>query len=162
MSAQSVRGTSENELAPWSAYMETAELLRATLAAGLHADAHLSSADYTVMLALTQAEGGRLRHSRLADTIGWQHSRLSHHLGRMERRGLVTREDCAEDGRGAWLELTSLGSSMFLTASAPYQRLIRELFLDVLSTEQLEAVEDIARALRAGPAGRPGSGHRFP
>ena len=49
---------------------------------------------------LSEAPGGLLRARELGTEIGWDRSRLSHHLTRMEKRGLVAREECAEDGRG--------------------------------------------------------------
>jgi len=54
-----------------------------------------------VLLALRETEGHRMRSSEMAVHIGWEHSRLSHHLGRMERRQLIRREECTIDSRGA-------------------------------------------------------------
>src|SRR4051794_24269151 len=83
------------ELATWRGFIETAEQLRAVLGGRLREDSGLSEGDYGVLLALSEAEGRRMRSSALATHIGWERSRLSHHLGRMERRGLVARRECA-------------------------------------------------------------------
>ena len=58
---------------------------------------------------LSEAPGGLLRARELGTEIGWDRSRLSHHLSRMEKRGLVAREECAEDGRGLMVRLTDAG-----------------------------------------------------
>jgi DNA-binding MarR family transcriptional regulator len=65
----------------------------------LQDDAGLTLADYDVLVALSNAPGGRLQLSVLAATIGWERSRLSHHLLRMGKRGLVDRLPSDSDGR---------------------------------------------------------------
>ncbi|WAZ26032.1 MarR family transcriptional regulator [Streptomyces cinnabarinus] len=138
------------ELRIWRDFIETTEALRSELASRLHGESALSPGDYAVLLALCEAEGRRLRPSRLAACIGWQRSRLSHHLGRMERRGLVRREECAADSRGAEVVLTDEGADAFRRASLPHLRAVRELFVGPLSAAQLTAADELASALRAG------------
>src|SRR2546430_1705026 len=75
------------QLEVWREFIETAEALRSELASRLQGESTLSLGDYAVLLALSEAPGGRKRSSDLAAHIGWERSRLSHHLGRMERRG---------------------------------------------------------------------------
>lgn len=137
------------QLAVWRAFTETSEALRAELSSRLQSRSGVSAGDYAVLLALSEAAGRRLRSSALATEVGWERSRLSHHLGRMEKRGLVRREGSAEDSRGAEVVLTSDGVSAFRRASAPHLRDIEELFVSALSTEQLAAVDEITQALRA-------------
>lgn len=38
----------------------------------------------------------------------WEQSGLSHHIGRMERRGLVERSECPTDSRGTVMSLAAL------------------------------------------------------
>ncbi|GGX99538.1 MarR family winged helix-turn-helix transcriptional regulator [Streptomyces fructofermentans] len=141
---------SAEELRVWREFIETAEALRAELAGRLQEDFALSPGDYSVLLALSEAEGNRLRSSVLAAAIGWERSRLSHHLGRMERRGLIRRVECAADSRGAEAVLTEEGAGAFRAASLPHLREIRELFVDPLTPEQIAAVGEVATTLRAG------------
>jgi DNA-binding MarR family transcriptional regulator len=143
------RGPSREELRVWREYIETAETLRSVLAARLQNDSGLSAGDYAVLLALGETAGRRMRSSELAATIGWERSRLSHHLGRMERRELIQREECATDNRGAEIVLAAAGADLFRRASAPHLRDIRELFVDALGPEQLVAAGEIASTLRA-------------
>ncbi len=138
-----------DELRIWRDYIETAEALRAVLASRLQSESGLSAGDYAVLLALSEAQGGRLRSSDLAATIGWERSRLSHHLGRMERRGLIRREECATDNRGAEVVLDPTGAAAFRRASVPHLRAVRELFADALTPAQLTAAGEVAAALRA-------------
>ena len=133
----------------WRSFIETTEQLRSTLAARLQTESGLSPGDYAVLLALHEGDNHRSRSSALAERIGWERSRLSHHLGRMERRALIRREECMTDSRGAEIVLTETGLDAFRRASVPHLRAIRELFVDALTPEQLDAVQDIAATLRA-------------
>ena len=138
-----------DELRTWRDFIETTEALRAVLATRLQNECGLSPGDYAVLLALSEAEGRRLRSSEMAAQIGWERSRLSHHLGRMQRRGLINREDCTTDSRGAEVVLEPAGAEAFRRATVPHLRAIRELFVDALTPEQLAAAGEIATALRA-------------
>ncbi|MFC7622211.1 MarR family winged helix-turn-helix transcriptional regulator [Microlunatus sp. GCM10028923] len=137
----------KEELRVWREFIETAEALRAELASRLQSECGLSTGDYAVLLALSEAPGRRLRSSELAAGIRWERSRLSHHLGRMERRGLIRREDCATDSRGAEVVLETAGAEAFRRATVPHLRAVRELFVDALTPEQLAAAADLAAAL---------------
>lgn len=138
-----------HELRIWREYIETAELLRSHIAAGLQRDSGLSTGDYAVLLALSEAGEHRMRSSELAAHIGWDRSRLSHHVGRMERRDLVRREECATDNRGAEIVLTPIGADAFDRSTAPHLRDIRTVFVDALTAQQLAAAGEVASALRS-------------
>lgn len=142
------RSPTSAELRTWREFIETVEALSWRLASRLQSESSLSPGDYQVLLALSEADGHRMRPSEIAALIGWERSRLSHHLGRMEKRGLISRDPCAADGRGAEVVLTRDGSDCFRRATIPHLRAVRELFIDALSPQQLAAAEDIARTLR--------------
>ncbi|MGV9237572.1 MarR family winged helix-turn-helix transcriptional regulator [Streptomyces nigra] len=142
------------ELRIWRDFIETAQALRTELAARLQKDSALSPGDYGTLLALSEADGRRLRPSALARTLGWERSRLSHQLGRMERRGLVRREECATDSRGAEVVLTDEGARAFRAAALPHLIAIRELFVAPLTPEQITAVGDALATLREGTGTR--------
>lgn len=135
------------ELAIWRSLLDTTARLRRILGAEMQ-ESGLSPGDYQVLLALTEAAGGRLRSAELAASIDWERSRLSHHLGRMERRGLIRRDDCATDSRGAEVSVTEEGASAFRRAGAPHLKAVKKYFADALTPEQFEALADILQALR--------------
>lgn len=136
------------ELATWRSLLDTTAELRKLLGTQLSQETTLSPADYQVLLALTEADDKRMRSSELAASIDWERSRLSHHLGRMEKRGLIRRDDCATDNRGAEVCLTDEGTRTFRAATAPHMRAIQQYFTDALTPEQFEALDDILRSLR--------------
>ena len=134
------------ELATWRSLLDTTAELRRVLGAELQ-ETSLSPADYHVLLALSEANGKRLRSSALAQTIDWERSRLSHHIGRMEKRGLIRREDCASDSRGAEVALTAEGARLFRRATVPHMRSIKRHFVDALTGDQFAALDDILGSL---------------
>ncbi len=143
------RMPTKQQVRVWRDYIETADALRSMSASRLQSAASLSAGDYQVLLALTEATSTRLRSSELAANIGWERSRLSHHLGRMEKRGLIRREECADDSRGAEVVLSDDGARAFRTGSIPHLEAVRELFIDALSPAQLVQLEELTASLRA-------------
>jgi DNA-binding MarR family transcriptional regulator len=138
-----------DEFAVWRAYIQTVEILRARVQARLHADSGLSEGDYKVLLALSETERRSLRSSELATNIEWERSRLSGHLGRMERRGLIRREPCADDARGWEVVLTDDGARAFRASLTPHLRAVKTYFIDAFTDAQLTEIDDTTTALRA-------------
>ena len=66
----------------------------------------------------------------------------------MERRGLIRRDNCPTDSRGALVSLTESGTTAFRRASAPHLRAIKTHFVDALTPEQLEALADVLQSLQ--------------
>jgi len=138
------------QLRIWRDFIETVAGIQGELGRRLQDESDLSSADYSVLLALSERLDRELRSSELAVALGWERSRLSHHLGRMERRGLIRRDNCATDSRGAVIVLTAEGAAAFRRSNGPHLRAVRELFVDRLDDDQLQLVNSITRALRSG------------
>ncbi|MFF7331726.1 MarR family winged helix-turn-helix transcriptional regulator [Streptomyces sp. NPDC090306] len=104
----------------------------------------LSAADYSVLAELTRVPGSRLRIQELVRVLGWESSRLSHHLARMESRGLVLRETCAEDRRGTTVVVTRQGLEAIEAAAPRHIEDVRRIFLDHLTPGQVALLAEIA------------------
>src|SRR5690349_17856311 len=89
------------ELRAWRDLIETTALLRYRSDRQLMADSGLSGSDYPVLVTLHERGDRPVRSTELATLIGWEQSRLSHHLARMERRGLIRRQTHGADNRGS-------------------------------------------------------------
>ena len=139
----------------WRGWVEVGSRLEERLNRQLQRDSGLSSADYEVLVNLSEAEDTRLRSFQLGALIRWEKSRLSHHLTRMEKRGLIAREECPTDGRGAYVVLTPAGRSAIETAAPLHVEEVRRLFIDLLTEEQLaqlvEITGSVLEVLRAQP-----------
>jgi DNA-binding MarR family transcriptional regulator len=138
----------------WRGYLAMQAQLQATLHRRLQADAGLSLADFDVLVALCDRAGEPVRAGELAGLLQWEKSRLSHHLARMERRGLVAREDCPDDARGAFVVLTDAGRRAQEAAAPAHVAAVRELVFDGLAPEQVDALIAVSDEVRARIAGR--------
>jgi DNA-binding MarR family transcriptional regulator len=141
------RWLDEAEARAWRGYMRMRTLLHAQIVRDLAREADLSGPDYDVLSNLSEAPGRRSRLGDLAARMAWSKSRLSHHITRMEQRGLVTREDCASDGRGAFVVLTDAGFRAIEAAAPGHVASVRRHFIDLLTREQLEALAEISRTV---------------
>ncbi|WP_231930630.1 MarR family winged helix-turn-helix transcriptional regulator [Micromonospora coriariae] len=139
----------KQQLAVWRSLLDTTSALARALTAELALESGLSSGDYQVLLALVEAPGKRIRSSELADSIDWERSRLSHHLRRMEMRGLVRREGSGpHDSRATHVTLTTQGETRFQTASKIHTATVKRYFADALSAQQFASLAEILDALR--------------
>ena len=127
----------------WQAYLHVNQKLYAVLEQELVRDSGLSAADYMVLHPLSQAPDGLLRARELGAEIGWDRSRLSHHISRMEKRGLVTREECAEDGRGLMVQLTDAGRKAIEGAAPQHVENVQRYFFDPLLGDELETLSRV-------------------
>ncbi|MFF5209151.1 MarR family winged helix-turn-helix transcriptional regulator [Streptosporangium sp. NPDC000396] len=138
------RWLDDREFRAWLGYRRMRLLLDARISRDLHRDSGLSDADYDVLSALTSRADRRWRLQELADRMLWSKSRLSRHIGRMEERGLVTREECATDGRGAVVVLSQGGLRAIEEAAPFHVESVRQNMIDLLTDEQLQTLGDIA------------------
>ncbi len=120
------------------------EKLSARLHRQLQTDSQLSLSDFAVLVCLTDVPEESLRVSQIATALEWEKSRVSHQITRMERRGLVERVDCPNDGRSAFVNLTACGRKAIEAAAPQHVETVRTVFLDHLTREQLETLEAIA------------------
>jgi DNA-binding MarR family transcriptional regulator len=127
----------ERQTHAWRGYRRMRALLDLQIARVLAADSGLSEADYDVLSTLSETTGHRLRLSELAAHMLWSTSRLSHHTTRMQQRGLVVREDCAEDGRGSVVVLSPAGLKAVEAAAPAHVTSVRRNLIDLLTDEEL-------------------------
>ncbi|MFI6597859.1 MarR family winged helix-turn-helix transcriptional regulator [Nonomuraea sp. NPDC050536] len=133
----------------WIGYRRMRLLLEAQITRDLARDSGLSAPDYDVLSALSSTEGRRWRLTSLAQRMLWSKSRLSRHISRMEQRGLVTREECETDGRGAVVVLTDAGMRAIEAAAPDHVESVRRHFVDLLTPDQLEVLASISETVLA-------------
>jgi DNA-binding MarR family transcriptional regulator len=129
---------SDAQTRAWFAYMKVQLRLNYEMNRQLRTDSSISLADYDVLVALTSEPTGSMRMTQLAIRIGWERTRASHHVRRLHSRGLVTMAPSAADGRATDVTLTDSGWLELRESTPAHVALVRSMFLDVLSTEQLE------------------------
>jgi DNA-binding MarR family transcriptional regulator len=152
------RWLDEAEMRAWLGYRRMFLLLNAAVNRDLANDSGLSEPDYDVLSNLSAAPDNRGRLTELAARMLWSQSRLSHHISRMEQRGLVTREAAPDDGRGSVVVLTKAGRTAIEKAAPQHVESVRRHIIDLLSPAQLKALGDIAETVvehLGDPARRP-------
>ena len=137
------RWLTEEEQKAWRGLLRMTSQLNARMNRQLLQDYGVSLADYDVLVVLSEAPEGRLRVFEVADALAWEQSRVSHQLARMQRRGLVAREGCASDARGAFAVLTEAGRAAIERAAPAHVETVRQLVFDGLTHDQLIALTEI-------------------
>ena len=142
------RWLTEPEQRAWRALMTMQEGVAEFIDRQLRTKCGLSHADYQVLAHLTEAPEGRLRSFELGGLLHWEKSRLSQHLGRMQKRGLVTRERCLIDQRGAVIAITAEGCDSIKAAAPQHVADVREVLIDQLSATELKTLGAIGDKVR--------------
>lgn len=137
------RWLDEREQRAWRGFTQLNRRLTRVLGQRLARDSALSLADYELLVPLSEAPGGQLRARDLGRVVDWEKSRLSHHLTRMEQRGLVERRECPTDARGAFIAMTSAGRQAIEVAAPQHVADVRDTFIDLLSAAEIEALAAI-------------------
>lgn len=138
------RWLDENELRAWRAFLRMQGELAGRLNRQLQTDSGLSLTDYDVLAQLAATPDGRLRPFELQRRLHWEQSRLSHHLSRMLRRDLVSRAQCADDARGAYVVITDTGRKALKAAAPGHIAAVRQLFFDQLTPDQVTTLETLS------------------
>jgi DNA-binding MarR family transcriptional regulator len=141
------RWLDEREARAWRRFITMQSQLRARMARQLQRESGLSEADYEVLVQLSEAPCARQRVFELGQATQWEKSRLSHHLTRMVQRGLVARETCPTDSRGAFVVLTDAGRAAIEHAAPQHVEHVRQWFIDALTPEQLDALAEMSDAV---------------
>jgi len=135
------------EQASWRAYLDMNAMLTARLNREMQDQSGISIADFSVLVQLSEHLDARMRVLELARALGWEKSRLSHQLTRMQQRGLIERSNCSEDRRGAWIVLTERGRETVEGAAPRHVEAVRRYMFDKLSADQVEALGTISRVV---------------
>ncbi|MET0423008.1 MAG: MarR family winged helix-turn-helix transcriptional regulator [Actinoplanes sp.] len=124
----------------WLAYIRLQLRMSYEINRQLQADSGLSMADYDVLTALGVSPDGRLPISALANHIGWERSRASHHVKRMATRGVVAMAPAEADRRVTEVSLTAAGRQALTEAAPGHVRLVKNLFFGGLPADQIGAL----------------------
>ena len=127
-----------DEQAVWRAFLDVSRLLFEQLNRQLSDESGMSLAEYEILVQLSEAADRRLRMSELADRVVSSRSRITHTVGRMEERGLVHREACADDGRGVLCVLTDAGFARLEGAAPGHVETVRTIMFDPLDRADAE------------------------
>ena len=134
------RWLTEDEQQSWRAWVAASLLLQDRLNRDLQEQHGLTMADYEILVRLSESPDRRMRMSDLASTTLSSRSRLSHQVDRMVKAGLVERQACEADRRGAFAVLTDLGWETLVAAAPDHVESVRTHLLDPLTAKECAAL----------------------
>jgi DNA-binding MarR family transcriptional regulator len=123
----------------WRAFMHAHHQLVAHLNRGLQ-ESGLSGADYEVLAVLSALDGDRMPARDLCKALGWEKSRVSHQLRRMQHDGLISREPNPDDARSTLVCLLPTGRAAIESAAPRHVADVRRNFIDLLTPAELDTV----------------------
>jgi DNA-binding MarR family transcriptional regulator len=148
----------ELHLAAWRSLLEAHAALTDLLERELEQEQGLALSKFEVLLQLADAPGGRMRMLELAESVLLSKSGLSRLIDRMQEAGLVRRERCPSDRRGAFAVLTDQGRTVLRRAAPVHLRGIQQHFAAHLDSEEARVLASllgkVSAAARAGGSQR--------
>lgn len=150
------RWLSDEEREAWVPIAGLALFLRPHLDQALKAH-ELTFFDYIALATLTDAPDHTMPMSELARLTNGSLSRMSHAAARLERRGLVARRRCGDDGRVTLVSLESDGLRVLEQAAPDHVDSVREAVFDVLTPGQIRSLAEISELIveHLSPGGPP-------
>ena len=146
----------ERELRAWRGMLRAHAALTKALDADLEAAHGLPLSSYEVLMYLNDADGRKMRMRDLAASVILSRSGLTRLADRLEREGLIRRESCSDDARGAYAVLTPAGAEKLAVARSTHLAGVRSLFLQHFSEPELDALGDLWERVMPGAASAPG------
>jgi DNA-binding MarR family transcriptional regulator len=137
------------EASTWRLIQRLSDLATGVVELQIRSAADLSSAEFEVLRCLVEAPGRQLRQNELAALLGWDKSRLSHQLTRMQHRELIDRQ---KSGRVHAVAVTRTGVQKFELADNAHVAAVRSLLREHLSVAEREALERTAAQAAAADA----------
>ena len=139
----------DEEQKAWRSYVLMRRTLESHLARQMQRECGLSPSDFEILVNLSESQTGRMRAVDLGAATQWEKSRISHHLRRMEKRGLIRRED--GDARYPDIVITDIGLQAIRACAPANAARVRELFVEALGPDRLRilryACEDVVAAV---------------
>lgn len=124
----------------WRALLTGTSALFAALNHDLESETDLTLNEYEVLVRLSEDPNRTLRMSVLAEDLVHSRSRVTHTVRRMEERGLVRRQPCADDGRGVDCAMTDAGWEALVAAAPVHVGSVRSRLVDVVTCDELDAI----------------------
>jgi DNA-binding MarR family transcriptional regulator len=124
--------------------------LQPVLSAQLQREFGISQFEYLMLARLSEAPGSMLRMSVLATITGSSLPRLSQAVGRLEKRGWISRQPDAEDSRYTLAVLSPAGLRLLQEAAPSHVDTVRKLVFDRLTQTQTRQLGAICQRILDG------------
>jgi len=133
----------QRELRAWRGLLRVHSRLVKALDGELETTHGLAVTSYEVLMYLADSPDGRMRMHDLASSVLLSRSGLTRLVDRLERDGLLRRESCESDARGAFAVLTRAGRDKLAAARKTHLDGVRRHFIEHLSDDELDGLGEI-------------------
>jgi len=131
----------------WRAFHKIGTSLLPHLGRQITSHSGISGAEYVVLVALSELTVPTVNLNRLATGLGWETSRMSHQISRMEEAGLVKKTKNIEDSRCFDVSITAKGRKIAEAAIPMQSKEINHCFSEVLTEAQMKSLIEISEAI---------------
>ena len=131
----------------WRAFHKIGTSLLPHLGRQISSHSGISGAEYIVLVALSELTVPNVNLNRLARGLGWEISRMSHQISRMEEGGLVKKTRSSTDSRCFDVSITAKGRKIAESAISLQSKEINHCFSEVLTQDQMKALIEISEVI---------------
>ena len=131
----------------WRAFHKIGTSLLPHLGRQITSHSGISGAEYVVLVALSELTVPNVNLNRLAQSLGWEISRMSHQISRMEEGGLVKKTRSSTDSRCFDVSITAKGRKIADSAISLQSKEINHCFSEVLTQDQMQALIEISEVI---------------
>jgi len=141
------KGMKELDSKAWRAFHKIGTSLLPHLGRQISSHSGISGAEYIVLVALSELTVPNVNLNRLARGLGWEISRMSHQISRMEEGGLVKKTRSSTDSRCFDVSITAKGRKIADSAISLQSKEINHCFSEVLTQDQMQALIEISEVI---------------
>ena len=131
----------------WRAFHKIGTSLLPHLSRQITQHSGITAAEYVVLVSLSELPVSEISLNRLATNLGWEISRMSHQISRMEESGLVKKTRNSEDSRSFNVSITPQGRKVAESAIPLQSKEINHCFSEVLTKQQMETLIEISEVI---------------
>ena len=131
----------------WRAFHKIGTSLLPHLGRQITNHSGISGTEYVVLVALSELPVPAVNLNRLATGLGWEISRMSHQVSRMDEAGLVKKTKNLEDSRCFDVSITAKGRKIAEAAIPLQSQEINHCFSEVLTQAQMKSLIEISEAI---------------
>jgi DNA-binding MarR family transcriptional regulator len=131
----------------WRAFHKIGTSLLPHLSRQITHHSGITGAEYVVLVTLSELTASSINLNRLSEGLGWETSRISHQISRMEDGGLVKKSKNADDSRKFDVSITAKGRKIAESAIPLQSKEINHCFSEVLTQNQMKTLIEISEAI---------------
>ena len=131
---------SDDEQKFWRLLLAASRKVNHHIETVLQDDHNLTSAEFAVLVNLSESPEKEIRLRDLCNILNWDRSRASHQVSRMQKRGVI-------------IELTDEGDRRIRNAAPSHVESVRDVIFNNLDPDLLEPVSKFLRHILDQPVG---------